>query len=171
MRMNNFKNHDPEVKTFGTGLQYFCDDKGRDFYESRELFTKKYVVFFDCHNMIRAVAKSAEVTRVVPLGLSAVDMNSLPKDFNFPTGIWRYDGKKVVAADFDPAISTKLRKARLDKKFKNILDPLRDVVELGGATEEEKELFENTRKLRVQLHRLSEDIPPQDVDWSTFEIA
>jgi len=170
MRMNNFTTYTPEVKAFGEGVQYFQDDKGRDFYDSRGLFKKKYVVFFDSHGVVRGCAKSEDVTRLHPGGLSVVDINTLPKDFSLET-TWVFNGKQVVKADFDPAFTTKARKAGILRVINPMIVPLQDAVELGEATEEEVEKYNALRKIRVKLNRISDDTPPGDVDWSEFTAA
>lgn len=169
MKMNNFALYEPEFKTYGDGVQYFRDDKGRDFYESRELFSKKYVVFFDSFDIIRAVAKATEVTRVHPGDLSAVDINTLPKDFDLFSGLWKWDGKKVVACDFDPSIPTSRRKESAMQKISRAIVPLQDAVEEGEATKEEAEKYSSLRKLRIKLNRISDDTPAEEVDWAEFE--
>lgn len=170
MRMNNFTTYTPEVKAFGEGVQYFQDDKGRDFYDSRDLFKKKYVVFFDSHGVIRGCAKSEDVTRLHPGGLSVVDINTLPKDFSLET-TWVFNGKQVVKADFDPAFTTKARKAGILRIIDPMIVPLQDAVELGEATEEEVEKYNALRKIRIKLNRISDDTPPGDIDWSEFTAA
>lgn len=171
MKMSNFVVYEPESKPYGEGVQYFCDEKGRDFYESRGLFSKKYVVFFDSFDIVRAVVKATEVTRVHPGGLSATDINTLPKDFDLFTGLWKWDGKKVVASDFDPSISTARRKESSMQKISRAIVPLQDAVEEGEATKEEAEKYSALRKLRIKLNRISDDTPASDVDWSEFTAA
>lgn len=171
MKMSNFVVYDPDHKPYGQGVQYFCDDKGRDFYESRELFKKKYAVFFDSFDIIRAVAKSVEVTRVNPVGLTGVDINVLPEDFDLFAGLWKWDGKKVVACDFDPSIDTARRKESAMQKINRAIVPLQDAVEEGEATPEEAEKYSALRKLRIKLNRIPDDTPPGDVDWSEFTAA
>lgn len=169
MKMNNFTTYTPEVKAFGEGVQYFRDQKGRDFYDSRELFTKKYVIFFDEHSIVRAVVKSSEVTRVQPIGLSAIDINTIPKDMDILTGLWQFDGRKVVPADFDPSISTQRRKAAAMSTLSTLLVPLQDAVELGEATKAESEKYDSLRRLRLKLNRIPDDTPPGDIDWTEFK--
>lgn len=170
MRMNNLKVYTPEVKAFGEGVQYFQDEKGRDFYDSRELFKKKYVVFFDEHNIVRGWAKSSEVTRLHPGGLSVVDLNSLPEDFSLQSGVWSFNGKKVVKVDYDPAFTTATRKAGILQVISSMIAPLQDAVEIGEATEEEVEKYNKLRKMRVRAMRISDDVSPGDIDWSEFTI-
>lgn len=169
MKMTGFTPYSPEVKSFGEGVQYFCDDKGRDFYDSRDLFTKKYVVFFDDFSIVRAVVKSADITHVNPTGLSAVDINSLPKDLDIFTGLWKFDGRKVVEVDFDPSISTERRKASAMTRISTEIVPLQDAVELGVASKEESAKYDELRKLRIKLLRISDDTPAKDVDWEEFK--
>lgn len=168
MRMNNFKLYTPEVKAFGEGVQYFQDDKGRDFYDSRELFKKKYVVFFDEHSIVRGWAKSGEVTRLHPGGLSVVDLNTLPKDFSLQEGVWSFNGKQVVKADYDPAFSTAARKAGILQVIGSVIVPLQDAVELGDATDDELERYNDLRKMRVKVMRIPDSTSPGDIDWSEF---
>lgn len=171
MRMNNFKHYIPEAPAFGEGVQYFCDDKGRDFYESRGLFTKKYVVLFDEHSMVRFLVKSSDVTMTYPLNLSIIDINSIPKDFDITNGPWQFDGKKVVKVDFDLAIGTARQKGAILKALAGKIEVLKDAVELGEATKEEVEKYDALRKLRLKLTRINDDTPSGDVDWSEFTTA
>lgn len=171
MKMTGFTTYSPEVKAFGDGVQYFCDDKGRDFYESRALFTKKYVVFFDDFSIVRAVVKSSDVTQVHPAGLSAIDINTLPKDLDIFTGLWKFDGRKVVPVDFDPSISTERRKASAMARISTEIVPLQDAVEMGDATKEESKRYETLRRLRIKLSRIPNDTPAKDVNWDEFKPA
>lgn len=170
MRMNNFKVYSPEVKAFGEGVQYFQDEKGRDFYESRGLFKKKYVVFFDEHGIVRGWAKSEEVTRLHPGGLSVIDLNTLPKEFSLQGGVWSFNGKQVVKADYDPVFTTEVRKAGILQVIGSVIAPLQDAVELGEATEEETEKYNHLRRMRVKVMRIPDSTCPADIDWSEFTV-
>lgn len=171
MRMNNFKHYVPEAPAFGEGVQYFCDDKGRDFYESRDLFTKKYVVLFDEHSMVRFLVKSSDVTMTYPLDLSIIDINSIPKDFDITNGPWQFDGKKVVKVGFDLALGTARQKGAILKSLAGKIEILKDAVELGEATKEEVKKYDALRKLRLKLTRIDDNTPPGEVDWSEFTTA
>ncbi|QYC52535.1 putative tail fiber assembly protein [Salmonella phage SSBI34] len=168
MRMDNFEVYTPEFKKFGEGVQYFKDSKGRDFYDSRSLFTKKYCVFFDTHGIVRGVCKSSEVTRGNPEGLSISDLNSFPKDFDVFKGIWKFDGKKISSCDFDPAITTKVRKEKLFKALSSKITPLQDAVELNEATDQEISEYQRLRSMRVRLMRISDEESPSDIPWEDF---
>ncbi|QQG33334.1 tail fiber assembly protein [Pectobacterium phage PcCB7V] len=171
MRMNNFKHYNPEAKAFGEGVQYFCDDKGRDFYESFDLFTKKYVVLFDEFGMVRFLVKSVDISMTYPPGLSISDLNSIPKDFDIMKGPWMFDGKKITKVDFDLAIGTAKRKKAIMGSLSSQITPLADAVELGEATEEEIEKYNALLKLRIKLNRISDDAPAGEIDWSEFTAA
>ena len=171
MKMSNFVVYEPNHKPYGEGVQYFCDDKGRDFYDSRDLFKKKYAVFFDSFDIVRAVVKSVEVTRVNLVCLTWVDINVLKKDFDLFSNIWKWNGKSIVPCDFDPSISTARRKESAMQKLSRAIAPLQDAVEEGEATPEEAEKYSALRKLRIKLNRISDDTPPGDVDWSEFTAA
>lgn len=171
MRMNNFKHYDPEAKAFGDGVQYFSDDKGRDFYESFDLFTKKYVVLFDKYGMVRFLVKSGDISMTYPLGLSICDLNTIPKDFDITKGPWQFDGKKINKLDVDLAVSTSKRKKALLSSISSQLSVLSDAVEMDEATEEEVERYNSLRKLRLKLSRLSDDTPQDEIDWSEFITA
>lgn len=168
MRMNNFKSYTPEAKAFGEGVQYFSDDKGRDFYESFDLFTKKYVVLFDEHGMVRFLVKSSDISMTYPPGLSIVDINSIPKDFDIMDGNWAFDGKKISRVDFDLSVSTAKRKKALLSSLSSRITPLADAVGLGEATEEEVKKYNDLLRLRIKLNRISDDTPTGEVDWSEF---
>lgn len=170
MRMNNIRPYTPEVKTFGEGIQYLCDEDGRDFYETRSKFTKKYVVLFDSFGVVRCATESKNLPLTQPHGLSIVDMNVLPEGFDFFDKTWIFDGKKLTQVDIDPSVPTSTRKEDAYRKLNYLIVPLQDAVDLGEATEEEVEKYNTLRKLRIKLMRISDDTPASEVDWSEFNL-
>ena len=171
--MNNIRVYDPEVKKFGQGTQYFCDDKGRDFYDSRDLFTKKYVVLFDQYGVVRCVAPSSRVTETYPAGLSISDVNILPDDISIDVnfGVWVFNGRKVVKADIDPSYTTAQTKSKFMATITEKITPLKDAVEMGEATEGEVEQYNTLVRLRIKLNRIDNGTPMGDIDWSEFTAA
>lgn len=171
MRMNNLELYFPEDKPFGERIQYLRDDKGRDYYETRKQFTKKYVILFDSFGVVRCATETKNLVFTQPLGMSIVDINVLPKDFDlFGKDTWVFDGKKLERVDVDPSVSTAIRKERALKKINKLIVPLQDAVDLEEATEEEIEKYKSLRKLRIQLTRISDDTPVTEVDWSEFNL-
>lgn len=171
MRMNNIRPYNPEEKSFGEGIQYLCDDKGRDFYQTRSKFTKKYVVLFDSFGVVRCATESKNLVLTQPHGLSIVDINVLPEGFDLFDKTWIFDGKKLFQVDVDPSVPTSIRKEEAYKKLNYLIVPLQDAVDLGEATDEEVEKYNALRKLRVKLNRISDDTPAGDVDWTEFTAA
>ncbi len=170
MQMNNIRVYDPEVKPFGN-VQYFCDDKGRDWYENNTSFRKKYVVQYNSHGVVKALVPTEMADRLHPGGTSIAEINTIPKDFSLSQAIWLFDGKKLTSTDFDPSIPTSYRKSQFAKAISAKITPLQDAVDLEIATEEEKKEFAALRKLRVELMRISDDTPVSEVDWKPFIAA
>lgn len=167
MQMNEIRIYDPEDKPFGN-VQYFCDSKGRDWYDNNGLFKKKYVVQYNSSGVVKAVVLSHLAERLHPAGTSISEINSLPEDFSLSSAIWLFDGKKLTKTYFDPSVPTSHRKVQANKTLSSKIEPLRDAVELGVATEEERERYELLRTLRVRLMRIDDDTPPTDIDWGEY---
>lgn len=170
MQMNNIRVYDPEVKTFGD-VQYFCDDKGRDWYETNLKFSKKWIVQFNKHGVVRAVVPCSQVIFLHPGDTSVGEVNVLPKGFSLGDSYWIFDGKKLTRAEVDPSIPTSTRKEAASSKLEKVITPLRDAVEMGDATQEEIDRYNTLRKIRVAIMRVSDDTPPGDVDWTAFSVA
>lgn len=170
MNMNNIRAYDPEVKPFGE-VQYFCDDKGRDWYEFNTKFKKKYVVQYNKHGVVKAVVVASQAVFLHPGGTSIAELNTLPKGFSLSSAIWLFDGKKLMSSEIDPSIPTSYRKAQAMAEIGKAAVPLKDAIDMGEATEEEAEQYSNLRRLRIKLMRISDDTPPGDVDWAEFTTA
>lgn len=170
MELLKIRAYSPEVKPYGN-VQYFCDEKGRDWYEYNSKFTKKYVVQYNDFGVVKAVVPSATAVMIHPEGTSVSEVNVLPKDFSLSSAIWLFDGKKFTSTDTDPSIPTKFRKGQAQARLNKEIEPLKYAVDLGEATKEEIEKYDTLRKLSVKLMRISDDTPAGEVDWAEFTAA
>ncbi|MBG6241216.1 MAG: tail fiber assembly protein [Candidatus Symbiopectobacterium sp. Dall1.0] len=165
MELKNVSLYYPEEMPHGHGVQYFQSEEGQDFYESLNLFTKKYKLCIEPDTgIIRSMAK--DVSTLYPAGFTVVDVDELPAGVDI-YGDWLFDGQKVV-----PRIPThgervekaKREKAGLMQMASIAIAPLQDAADLDLATEAERAQLVAWKKYRVLLNRLELDTAP-DIDW------
>lgn len=169
MNMNDVQVYEPEFFPYGP-VQYFCDDQGRDFYESLPLFTKKFVILYDEYGAIRACVPSGELDRLYPVGFSISDINSLPEGFDYD-GTWVFRNNRIQKLKYDPAIPTSDIKRKERRAIATELDSLRDAVDTEEATVDEVRRFNALRKYSVALNRVDDNLKNEDVDWPTVPTA
>lgn len=154
MRLNNLKRYFPETLFNGDGIQYFIDENGNDWFKTLPDFKKEYAIAFDEKGIIRFYGD--DPSRFYPVGLSVVDIDSLPDGLNVMGG-WVFDGKKIVPRELsgDELITqADNEKARLLKRANEAIAPLQDAVDLGIATDDEETLLLAWKKHRVLLNRV-----------------
>ncbi|WP_334469794.1 tail fiber assembly protein [Arsenophonus sp. PmNCSU2021_1] len=165
MELKNVSRYSPDNMPYGHGVQYFKSEEGQDFYESLNLFTKKYTLCIEPDTgIIRSMAE--DVSTLYPAGFTVVDVDELPGGVDISGG-WLFDGQKVV-----PRIPTqgefvakaKREKAELMQMASIAIAPLQDAVDLDMATDAEKTSLLAWKKYRVLLNRV--DISKTlDVAW------
>ncbi|MGL9750900.1 MAG: tail fiber assembly protein [Symbiopectobacterium sp.] len=147
MELKNITSYYPEEMPHGHGVQYFQSEEGQDFYESLNLFTKKYKLCIEPDTgIIRSMAKDG------------VDIY----------GSWLFDGKKVVfriPTQGECVAKAKFKKASLMRDATNVIAPLQDAVDLDMATDEEKAELVAWKTYRVLLNRVDIRKAP-DIEWS-----
>lgn len=164
MRLNNLKRYIPDELFNGDGIQYFIDEDGKDWFKSLPEFKKKYAVAFDSNGIIRFCGD--DPSRFYPVGLSVVDVDSLPEGLNVLGG-WIFDGKNIVprVPSEDELISqAENEKARLMAIANNAIAPLQDAVDFGIATRDEETFLLSWKKYRVLLNRI-DTTDPDIIVW------
>lgn len=165
MKLVNLQRYVPDVLFNGGGIQYFIDATGLDWFKSLPLFTKKYSIAIENDTgVIRSISEDA--SRLYPVGLTVVDVDSLPDGCDIFGG-WLFDGEKVI-----PRIETHEEiVAKAQRKKETLLEiatkamgPLQDAKDLGIATEEELAKLKEWMFYRVQVNRIDVNKAP-DIDW------
>lgn len=164
MRLNNFKQYEPIGENYIENVQFFISDEGVDFYDSFEQFKLKYKVGFDKDGLIRTISEDASA--IYPLGLSVVDIDVLPDDFDID-GRWLYTGGKIKM--YEPTQEELVFLANQQKQLllseaTKIIAPLQDGVDLDAATDEEVMQLTKWKKYRVELNRVDTS-SGNNVNW------
>lgn len=161
MELRNVTRYYPDEMPYGENVQYFVSEDGKDFYESLELFTKKYKLCVDSEKKVASV--SADVSRLYPAGFTVVEVDDLPDDFDIFKG-WIFTADKVIPLPIDNVANAEREKQRLMSTAVNAIAILQDAVNLEMATQEEAELLLAWRKYRVLLNRVDASAAP-DIEW------
>lgn len=159
MRLNNIKRYIPDELFNGDGIQYFIDESGKDWFKSLPKFKKEYAIAFDSNGIIRFYGD--DPSRFYPVGLSVVDVSSLPEGINV-LGDWVFDGGKIIPRE--PSKEELIAKAEYEKSrlmaiANEAVAPLQDAVDLGIATSDEEALLLVWKKYRVMLNRVDTSNP------------
>lgn len=81
MELKNVSRYYPDEMKYGEGVMYFRSEDGKDFYDSLDLFTKKYKLCIEPDSgVIRSAAQ--EVSTLYPDGFSVVETEELPEGFD-----------------------------------------------------------------------------------------
>lgn len=162
MELKNITRYFPEHMPYGEGIQYFCSEDGKDFYESIPLFTRKYKLCIEPQTgIIRSIAE--DVSTLYPAGFTVVETNYLPEGCNIHGG-WQYKNEVVSAVPSDPV---KLATSELKKRLADAnsrIEVLQDACDMGIASDEEKASLLAWKKYRVELSRVNTDDAP-DITW------
>ncbi|WP_213322306.1 tail fiber assembly protein [Klebsiella aerogenes] len=100
MNMKNITTYIPEVNPYAgapVSIIFYRDSKGRDWYESQELFDAKSLKV--CYNDKKVIVQySMDVSTLVPDGVSVAEVvNFTPEaGVNLADGTWIFDGKNIV---------------------------------------------------------------------------
>ncbi|WP_447876825.1 tail fiber assembly protein [Serratia fonticola] len=165
MKLINLQRYVPDEYFFGEGVQYFKDSSGKDWFESLSEFTKKYALAIDNDSgVIRSI--SEDVSRIYPVGLTVVEVDSLPDGCDISGG-WIFKGGQVTPREITQqeiiAIAAK-KKAELMLVATNKMAPLQDAVELGISADDEIAKLDAWKIYRVSLNRIDVTQAP-NIEW------
>ncbi|MEQ5563809.1 tail fiber assembly protein [Providencia rettgeri] len=164
MQLNNFIQYTPNDEKRIQSIQYFISDNGVDFYDSFEEFKLKYKIGFDKQGIIRTV--SEDISAIYPLNLSIVDISFLPTGFNID-GRWIYKNGAIMQYELsleERVFLANQQKQLLLEEATAAIAPLQDAVDLGIATDEEREQLRAWKEYRVQVNRVDVGLG-LDVNW------
>lgn len=165
MKLVNLQRYVPEELFSGDGIQYFIDATGKDWFKSLPDFTKKYSLAIENDTgIIRSISEDA--SRLYPVGLTVVDVNTLPDGCDILGG-WVFNGKRVVPREYSKAevvAQAQQKKDALIAQATKVIAPLQDAKELGIATDAEAATLKAWMLYRIQLNRIDVSAAP-DIDW------
>ena len=165
MKLINLQRYIPEDLFLGEGIQYFIDATGKDWYKSLSKFTKKYSLAIENDTgVIRSISENTD--RLYPVGLTVVDVDSIPDGCDIFGG-WVFDGKKIIprvytAEELQQQAESKKKKLITDAE--NAITPLSRAVKLGMATEKETSMLAEWEKYSVLLSRVNTN-KPLEIVW------
>lgn len=152
MQLKNIMRYYPDNMPFGDGVQYFCGEDGKDFYESIPLFTRKFKLCIEPDSgIIRSIAE--DVSALYPVGFTVVETNYLPDGCDIYGG-WKYVNEVVTAVPTDLSERAKVELKERLTVANGEIDMLQDAINLGMATDEEITLLKDWRTYRVLLNRI-----------------
>ena len=160
MRMNNisvYQNKSPDAIPMA---EYYQDENGIDWYESREDFKKKWIVGFNKDGVVCVITN--DVQSINPAGLSIMDFDDIPEGMNISGG-WKFDGKKLIQSAAARTKELSAKKARLMREVSDDIAALEDAATLGFETKEEVAELKALREYRIALKRL--DIEDKNLIW------
>ncbi|MFV8875327.1 tail fiber assembly protein [Serratia fonticola] len=165
MKLINLQRYVPDDYFCGEGVQYFKDASGKDWFESLSKFTKKYALAIDNDSgAIRSI--SEDVSRIYPVGLTVVEVDSLPDGCDI-SGRWIFKSGQVAPREITQqeliATATK-KKTELMLVATKKMAPLQDAVELGIADDNEIKKLDAWKVFRVNLNRIDVTQAP-DIEW------
>ena len=138
------------------GVSYLGTPEGRCWYDViPELQTEckgmQFVVVSDTNHV---VSVSADPSMLYPKDSIVVAASGVPDALVNRVGVWMFNGKEFV---LDPSVGieqARRRKAAALEEATEQVSILRDAVESGKATDNEKRLFELWRDYRIAVNRL-----------------
>ncbi|WP_447886358.1 tail fiber assembly protein [Serratia fonticola] len=165
MKLVNLQRYVPDEYFFGEGVQYFKDSSGKDWFKSLPEFTKKFALAIDNDTgVIRSISEDA--SRIYPVGLTVVEVDSIPDGCDISGGWIFRDGQiELREATQQEIIATAIKKkAELMLLATNKIAPLQDAVDLGISTDVEIEQLDAWKIYRVSLNRIDATQAP-DIEW------
>lgn len=167
MKLVNLQRYIPEELFSGDGVQYFIDATGKDWFKSLPEFTKKYSLAIENDTgVIRSISEDA--SRLYPVGLTVVDVDSLPDGCDIFGG-WVFNGKKIVPRTYSQeeiSAQAQQEKNRLIETATKSISPLQDAKDLGIATDAELGKLKEWMVYRVQVNRVDTSKAP-NITWPT----
>ncbi|SIP73338.1 conserved hypothetical protein [Xenorhabdus innexi] len=159
----NFTIYVPDEKPYGE-VMYLISEAGEDWYQVQDYYQENTVKLeYEPDGTI--IRHNTDVSKLVPVGRSIVEVESLPDGFE--NNEWVFDGQAVRKKVKLP--EQHLTEAEAKKKFliaqaSRVIAPLQDAVDLDMATEEEKAALLVWKKYRVLLNRVDCSSAPE-IDW------
>ncbi|WP_181377708.1 tail fiber assembly protein [Limnobaculum xujianqingii] len=169
IKLKNLKPYTPEDPKFGSMVAYLQDDAGLDWYEAQKLFRPDTLKVATDNNGI-IVAFEYDVSMLTPpdnFNVTEIPADEVPDDLE-NDGTWQIDTadkitKRILSGQEAIRVAEIEQKQRLNA-VTALIDPLFDAVDLGIATADEKQRYDELRKYRVLLSRVDISKAP-DIDW------
>lgn len=167
MKLVNLQRYVPEELFSGDGIQYFIDATGKDWFKSLPEFTKKYSLAIENDTgVIRSI--SEDTSRLYPVGLTVVDVDSLPDGCDILGG-WSYNGEEIVPRTYSQvelSAQAQQTKSKLIESATKAISPLQDAKDLDIATKAELDKLKEWMVYRVQVNRVDTSKAP-NITWPT----
>ncbi|QQO39177.1 putative tail fibers protein [Salmonella phage SPHG1] len=176
MTKHNFTQHysygpdNPEVteaneNIVNAGAIFLKDEGGRDWYNLAKEFVNKYkgATFLQVDKNGVVVATHTDPTMFHPVGCDMVVTYDPPFNIFETVGEWLFDGKELLVMSDAPHFTLNapmMKEIARERKEQALsiasakVSVLRDTVDSGDATDEEKELFAKWRDYRIAVNRL-----------------
>lgn len=166
MELRNITRYYPEVMPYGSGVQYFISEDGKDFYEYLDTFTLRYKLLIDSDGVICSMAE--DVSTLYPVGYSVVETDILPEGFDIFGG-WMFIDGKVVAVPVDYAEKAETQRQRLLEDANELIAGWVTDLQLGIISDDEKENLIQWRQYIKLLQGLDFSLLENEQDFNAIE--
>lgn len=168
IKLKNLKSYQPENPKFGLGVSYLQDDEGNDWYESQKLF-KSDTLKIATDNDGNIVSIERDVSMLTPMGLNVTEIapENVPADLQ-NDGTWMLNANdeivKRALSGSEAVRAVEAEKEHLLSEVATSITRLSYAVDLGMATDEEKQRYDVLRRYSVLLNRVDTSTAP-DIKW------
>ncbi|WP_368287553.1 hypothetical protein AB2B46_15340 [Kluyvera intermedia] len=96
MKLLNIRKYKPEESklTYGSSVEYYIDETGKDVYEHEPLFTKRWKILVRPETNIICSADE-DITMLHPVGCDMCEVDELPDGFSIMKG-YRFIDDKIL---------------------------------------------------------------------------
>ncbi|KAB8307272.1 tail fiber assembly protein [Erwinia endophytica] len=146
-------------------VMFIADSDGNDWYELQKIFQAETLkIVFDENNLINSA--SYDASTLFPLSFYVAEMSTVPDDFTLPPpgGQWVFDSESEAISQRVYTEAELIEQAEQERTTRIaaatvVIDPLRDAVELGRATEEQRARLLAWQNYRIDLIELDLSVP------------
>lgn len=145
------------------GIIFISDAESNDWYELQKLFSVKSLkVVFDENGIINSA--SYDASTLWPEGYFVAEVITMPEGFSLPVsgGKWIFRDKAIsgrVLTDAELSEQAAMHRDEMMASATAQIDPRKDAVELGRASDDEKALLLAWMNHRIDLLQLDISVP------------
>lgn len=112
MKLLNIRKYKPEESklTYGSSVEYYIDETGKDVYEHEHLFTKRWKILVRPETN-EICSADEDITSLYPVGCDMCEVDELPEGFGIHLGYRFIDGKVMNPIPTKVSVKEKIKQA------------------------------------------------------------